>query len=303
MCEVGYIKYYRKSIEDEMYFKEPFTKWQAWMDLITLALWKDEAFFIRGIRIVGKRGCVYKSQKTLCERWMWSRTKVLRFLSYLSDVNKIELKTIQQNSRLIGCISIVNYEKYQSNDTTDDTTDDTTNDTTNDTTEQKEKEISPFTPYKEKEKKEKEEGKEENSSSLARRARTREKVIFDENENFVKMKTATKVDDREKQFLTEMKTDEPWLEVVCMKFHRSRSDIVAQMNNFMLDCECRKSKHNNLADMQRHFCDWLRIQFKIQTENENRNTRQTTSQRLEDAATLVHQLLNESEEPIPDDVW
>lgn len=300
MCEVGYIKYYRKSIEDEMYFKEPFTKWQAWMDLITLALWKDEAFFIRGIRIVGKRGCVYKSQKTLCERWMWSRTKVLRFLYYLSDVNKIELKTIQQNSRLIGCISIVNYEKYQSNDTTDDTTDDTTNDTTNDTTEQKEKEISPFTPYKEKEK---EEGKEENSSSLARRARTREKAILDENEKIVEVKTETKVDDREKQFLTEMKTDEPWLEVVCMKFRRSRSDIVVQMDNFMLDCECRKSKHNNLADMQRHFCDWLRIQFKIQTENENRNTRQTTSQRLEDAATLVHQLLNESEEPIPDNVW
>ena len=291
MCEVGYIKYYRKSIEDEMYFKEPFTKWQAWMDLITLALWKDEAFFIRGIRIVGKRGCVYKSQKTLCERWMWSRTKVLRFLSYLSDVNKIELKTIQQNSRLIGCISIVNYEKYQSNDTTDDTT--------NDTTEQKEKEISPFTPYQEKEK----EKETENSSSLARRARTRGKVLFDENEKFVEIKTETKVDDREKQFLTEMKTDEPWLEVVCMKFRRSRSDIVAQMNNFMLDCECRKSKHNNLADMQRHFCDWLRIQFKIQTENENRNTRQTTSQRLEDAATLVHQLLNESDEPIPDDVW
>ena len=302
MCEVGYIKYYRKSIEDEMYFKEPFTKWQAWMDLITLALWKDEAFFIRGIRIVGKRGCVYKSQKTLCERWMWSRTKVLRFLSYLSDVNKIELKTIQQNSRLIGCISIVNYEKYQSNDTTDDTTDDTTNDTTNDTTEQKEKEISPFTPYKEKEK-EKEKGEEENSSSLARRARTRGKVIFDEDEKFVEMKTETKGDGREKQFLTEMKTDEPWLEVVCMKFHRSRSDITSRINDFMLDCECRKSKHNNLSDMQRHFCDWLRIQFKIQTENENRNTRTTTSQRLEDAATLVHQLLNESEEPIPDDVW
>lgn len=297
MCEVGYIKYYRKSIEDEMYFKEPFTKWQAWMDLITLALWKDEAFFIRGIRIVGKRGCVYKSQKTLCERWMWSRTKVLRFLSYLSDVNKIELKTIQQNSRLIGCISIVNYEKYQSNDTTDDTT----NDTTNDTTEQKEKEISPFTPYKEKEK-EKEEGKEENSSS-AKRARTREKALLDENEKIVEVKTETKVDDREKQFLTEMKTDEPWLEVVCMKFRRSRSDITSRINDFMLDCECRKSKHNNLADMQRHFCDWLRIQFKIQTENENRNTRTTTSQRLEDAATLVHQLLNESDEPIPDDVW
>ena len=296
MCEVGYIKYYRKSTEDEMYFLEPFTKWQAWMDLITLALWKDEAFFIRGIRIVGKRGCVYKSQKTLCERWMWSRTKVLRFLSYLSDVNKIELKTIQQNSRLIGCISIVNYEKYQSNDTTDDTTDDTTNDTT----EQKEKEISPFTPYKEKEK-EKEE--EENSSSLARRARTREKALLDENENFVEMRTETKGDDREKQFLTEMKTDEPWLEVVCMKFHRSRSDITSRINDFMLDCECRKSKHNNLSDMQRHFCDWLRIQFKIQTENENRNTRTTTSQRLEDAATLVHQMLNESEEPIPDDVW
>ena len=56
MCKVGYIKYYRKSTEDELYFKEPFTKWQAWMDLITLALWKDEVFFVRDIRVIGKRG-------------------------------------------------------------------------------------------------------------------------------------------------------------------------------------------------------------------------------------------------------
>ena len=32
MAEAGFIKLYRKTEEDELYFKEPFTKWQAWCD-------------------------------------------------------------------------------------------------------------------------------------------------------------------------------------------------------------------------------------------------------------------------------
>ena len=109
----------------------------------------------------------------------------------------------------------------------------------------------------------------------------------------------------ENRFFEEMKTDEPWIEVVCMKFHLLRSDIISRMDDFMLDAACRKKRHERLSDMQRHFCDWLRIQLKIQKEDENRNNSQSQTERLEDAAKLVKRLLDDGEtkSAISEDVW
>ena len=108
----GYIKIYRKSEEDELYFSEPFSKWQAWCDLIQLALYHDKVFFVRGVRINGKRGCVYTSRRELAERWKWSRGKVDRFIYYLAKVDKVE----PHNTTVKGCIVICNYDKYQGTD-------------------------------------------------------------------------------------------------------------------------------------------------------------------------------------------
>ena len=36
MEDTDFYRIYRKSEEDELYFDEPFTKWQAWTDLISL---------------------------------------------------------------------------------------------------------------------------------------------------------------------------------------------------------------------------------------------------------------------------
>lgn len=122
--------------EDDLYFDEKFTRWQSWQDLIRLACWKEYRSHIRGIPIDHKVGCVYESTENLARRWGWSRGKVIRFLKEL----EMDERIIQQKSNVINCISIINYAKYQLNDTTDRTTDRTTNDTTNGTT-QKEKKI------------------------------------------------------------------------------------------------------------------------------------------------------------------
>lgn len=123
----GYIKLYRSSLNDPLYLKEPFTKWQAWCDLILLAYFAPSEFFVRGIRVKAKRGCVYKGALELAERWQWSRGKVNRFLSYLEEDKRIGI----QKSRVVSCISIVNYDKFQQSDTTNDTTNETSNGTTN----------------------------------------------------------------------------------------------------------------------------------------------------------------------------
>ena len=95
--------------------------------------------------------------------------------------------------------------------------------------------------------------------------------------------------------LQEMKLDATWLELMCMRFHLSRSDVISCIDDFKLDCECRKAKHENLADIQRHFCNWLIIKLKNQKQHENRIDDQGQSKRLADAAQLVQRLLREDD--------
>lgn len=123
----GYIKLYRSSLNDPLYLKEPFTKWQAWCDLTLLAYFAPAEFFVRGIRVKAKRGCVYKGTLELAERWKWSRGKVERFLAYLVSDKRISI----QKSNVISCVSITNYDKYQQNESTNESTNSTANESTN----------------------------------------------------------------------------------------------------------------------------------------------------------------------------
>lgn len=117
-------------MDSPLYFKDKFTDIQAWIDLLFLAQFKDSFFFVRGQKVVVKRGCLAVSTEKLSERWKWSRGKVIRFLNELEIEQQIE----QQKSKLINCISIVNYDKYQTDCTADGTTDNTANRTTGSTT-------------------------------------------------------------------------------------------------------------------------------------------------------------------------
>lgn len=105
----GWIKLHRKSFENDLYFAEPFTKWQAWTDLLLLANHKDGSIRKRGIRVIVERGQVGCSEVTLAKRWKWSRGKVRRFLNDLKMVQQI----VQQKTHTTSLISIVNYDEYQ----------------------------------------------------------------------------------------------------------------------------------------------------------------------------------------------
>jgi len=117
----GWLKISRDILDDPMYLSEPFTRMQAWIDLLFLANYKDSTLFIRNIEISVKRGQVCRSAESLASRWRWSRGKVLRFLNALENEQKI----VQQKSHVITLISVNNYEDYQSCGTTDSTTDGT----------------------------------------------------------------------------------------------------------------------------------------------------------------------------------
>lgn len=125
----GYIKLWRSSVDNKLYFAEPFTKWQAWQDLLLLANHKNSTTkVVRGITVEIKRGQVLAGEEFLAERWKWSRGKVRRFLQQLEA--KTVQQIVQQKNNVITIISIVNWEIYQGDGTTDGTAFEPTNGTT-----------------------------------------------------------------------------------------------------------------------------------------------------------------------------
>lgn len=92
-----------------MWTLEPFTRGQAWVDLIMLANYKYGYFYLRDHKIEVQRGQVGWSQLKLAERWKWSRTKVRKFLNDLEKEQQVK----QQLSHSASLITIINYEYYQ----------------------------------------------------------------------------------------------------------------------------------------------------------------------------------------------
>jgi hypothetical protein len=137
----GWIRLHRSIMDTPDWFSEPFTKAQAWVDLLLLANRKPGFIRRRGIMVTVERGQVGYSVEALASRWRWSKCKALRFFSALTideritrqgsgnsglsrqsklDQTRIK-KTIPKKTSVSSLITIINYERYQSNDTENDT--------------------------------------------------------------------------------------------------------------------------------------------------------------------------------------
>lgn len=95
--------------ENDMWFAEPFTKGQAWIDLFANANHEAGSFWVRGNEVKIERGQIGWSELTMCKRWCWSKNKVRRFLNWLETEQQIK----QQKSFITSIITIVNYDIYQ----------------------------------------------------------------------------------------------------------------------------------------------------------------------------------------------
>lgn len=134
MGDNGWAATYRSIRNNWVWEDKPFSKGQAWMDLILIANHEDVVKFVKGRPHKFEKGTVSRSQRKLAEDWGWSRTKVIRFLHDLEATGMIEKKTTNYT-----VIKLVNWDKFQNvqtkkkttKNTTDKTTDDTTGDTLN----------------------------------------------------------------------------------------------------------------------------------------------------------------------------
>lgn len=105
----GWIKLHRKLQDNPLWSSEPFTRGQAWVDLILLANHEAGYIYVRDHRIDLKRGDVGWSQNRLSNRWQWSRTKVRKFLSDLEKEQQVK----QIKSKSYTIIRLINYKDYQ----------------------------------------------------------------------------------------------------------------------------------------------------------------------------------------------
>lgn len=106
-----WIALHRRLAKHDLWTSEPFTRGQAWVDLLMLANFKVGYVRIRGNRIDLERGQLAGSGVFLAKRWQWSRGKVQRFLDELENEHQIE----QQKNAVTTLITITNYDAYQQN--------------------------------------------------------------------------------------------------------------------------------------------------------------------------------------------
>ncbi len=115
MTKQGWIALQRK-IQDHWLWKEkPFSKAQAWIDMLLLANHDDNKFLLGNELVEVKCGSFITSEVKLMERWGWGKAKTRAFLDLLQSDEMI----VKKSDRKKTTITIVNYKEYSILETTD----------------------------------------------------------------------------------------------------------------------------------------------------------------------------------------
>jgi hypothetical protein len=114
---VGWIRLDRKITDNWLWEDKPFSKGQAWIDLILMANHEDNKFLHGNEITVVKRGSRITSISKLSKRWGWSRKKVFDFLNLLES----EQMLIKKSNTKETHVTIVKYDDYQTPGNTEET--------------------------------------------------------------------------------------------------------------------------------------------------------------------------------------
>ena len=257
-------------------------KW--WIDMLFMASFEDKKVIEDTHLITIKKGQFIASVAFLCKRWGKSHPTIIKFLKVLESDGMICRKVLYRQTPII---TICNYDKYQCNvDTIVDTMVYRQND-------EKfgckvDKQISESNINK--------------SDSLRYKAETKVDTIVDrqlysivdtsKEYNNISSTTSTTTarahEDKNYEFVEELKQSEIWLEQMQMRFRMNADEIKDKLDVFALDCQCRGTEHKNLNDTRRHFNDWLRIMIESQNRNSNEaNRRKPENKRRGSDVTAV----------------
>jgi hypothetical protein len=105
----GWISLHRRIWDSWVWDDKPFSRGQAWADLLLLANHKDKSTPIGKELVLVKRGSHITSQVKLMKRWGWGKEKLLNFIKLLEADDMVKVQTTTRYT----LIEITNYNTYQ----------------------------------------------------------------------------------------------------------------------------------------------------------------------------------------------
>lgn len=259
----GWIKISRE-IEDHWLWQDA-ERLRWWIDMLFLASWEDKNVIEDTHLITIKKGQFIASVAFLCKRWGKSNKTIIKYLKMLEEDEMIFREVLHRQTPII---TICNYEKYQCNDDNsvqtivhrqneENTAYDihTQNQIINNSKSDslgcvKYNDVQTIVHRK--------------VHTIVHTSKEYNNIIVDDDVN-----TARAHEDKNDEFIEELKQSEIWLEQMQMRFKLNADEIKGKLDTFALDCRCRGTEHRNLNDTRRHFNDWLRIQIESQNRNSN----------------------------------
>ena len=109
MSSKGWIRLHRQLMDNQLWLAEPFTKGQAWVDLLMMASHRSDKVFKGNQVYENQPGLVTTSVSKLAERWQWSRHKVNDYLTLLENLGQIYKKRTGKRT----AVFIVKWGVYQ----------------------------------------------------------------------------------------------------------------------------------------------------------------------------------------------
>jgi hypothetical protein len=113
MVLAGYIKLFRDIQDNPIWFEKPFSKGQAWIDLILRANYRCQRMGPQYQNVLVKRGQFLSSNVKLADAWGWNEKSVRRFMKYLSDCGMVLYKSYSKFS----VYEVSKYADFQSLET------------------------------------------------------------------------------------------------------------------------------------------------------------------------------------------
>ena len=107
----GWIKVYRSISQHWLWQDKPFTKGQAWIDILMECNHAEKKVNIKNDIIICERGESLNSLETWAKRWGWDKSRVRRFIKLLETDTMVVLKSTQQSTHL----KVINYSIYNDN--------------------------------------------------------------------------------------------------------------------------------------------------------------------------------------------
>jgi len=105
----GFIALYRDVLDHWLWDDKPFSRGQAWIDLLLTVNHTDKKIMFNGELTTIKRGQTITSIRQLCDRWGWSNNKVTRFLKMLESEQMLTRKSDTKKT----VVTIDNYSFWQ----------------------------------------------------------------------------------------------------------------------------------------------------------------------------------------------